>query len=181
PAMMERALDATARSEFFSIWDRLAALLADSPPTLVLRDYHSPNIIWRPNRPFPANLGLIDFQDAVLGPAAYDLASLAQDARVDIAPAMEHGLVDRYLSERRQTEKSFDTETFLRDYAIMAAQRATKVLGIFVRLDRRDGKPGYLRHLPRLRDYLDRSLAHPALSAYRDWCRSMPDLALGTA
>ena len=137
-----------------------------------MRDYHSPNLIWREHLPFPANLGLIDFQDALFGPAAYDLASLGQDARVDIAEALEKTVIDAYLVERDKlaAEEDFDGETFLEEYAIVAAQRATKILGIFVRLNRRDGKPGYLRHLPRLRAYLKRNLAHPVLAPYREWC-----------
>ncbi|MFZ1814826.1 MAG: tRNA (adenosine(37)-N6)-threonylcarbamoyltransferase complex ATPase subunit type 1 TsaE [Rhizobiaceae bacterium] len=159
----------TARQEFEDLWDELARLVAPSMPTLVLRDFHSPNLIWRPERVFPGNLGLIDFQDALVGPAAYDVASVAQDARIDIGHSLEEKLVEFYL-EKRVAAGGIDQEIFSRDYAVLAAQRATKILGIFVRLDERDGKPAYLRHLPRMRDYLARSLRHPSLSRYRAWC-----------
>jgi len=172
PAFAPGRIGRGERDAFLAIWGDLADILAASPPTLVLRDYHSPNIIWRGDRPFPVNIGLIDFQDALIGPAAYDLASLAQDARVDIAPSLEDAIVAAYMEER-SADSGFDRAGVARDYAILAAQRATKILGIFVRLDRRDGKPAYLRHLPRLRAYLGRSLAHPALEPYRRWCDSV--------
>ena len=103
-----------------------------------------------------------------MGPAAYDLASLAQDARVDIPVELEMRLVDHYIGIR-QAAGNFDRQIFLTDYAIMAAQRATKILGIFIRLDERDGKSAYLKHLPRVQDYISRSLKHPALIDYRRW------------
>lgn len=167
--------DTAAREEFFAIWRELAALIENSMPTLVLRDYHSPNIIWRDTMPFPENVGLIDFQDAVIGPQAYDLASLGQDARVDISHSLESEVIGSYLGLRRG-QPGFDEERLLRDYAILAAHRATKILGIFVRLDERDGKPHYLRHLPRMRDYLARDLRHPVLARYRQWCARYTDI-----
>lgn len=169
PAALGRPLADGERAEFDAIWRELAAIVAPSMPTLVLRDYHSPNLIWRPEMPFPRNLGLIDFQDAVIGPQAYDLASVGQDARVDVDERLEARMLEAYLAVRRAGPE-FDEDRFLRDYAILASQRATKILGIFVRLDRRDGKPAYLRHLPRMRGYLARSLRHPALQRYRAWC-----------
>ena len=135
------------------------------PPGWVLRDYHSPNIIWNGGARGTDRVGLIDFQDAVIGPCAYDVASLAQDARVDVPFALEQQLVARYCTQRQELDES----AFREAYAIMAAQRATKVLGIFVRLSQRDGKHGYLTHLPRIQDYLSRSLAHPALADYKAW------------
>lgn len=173
PHVAGRPLAKAARAQFDAIWDELFAMLSASPVTLVLRDYHSPNLLWRESEPFPRNIGLLDFQDAVLGPEAYDVASLCQDARVDVSANLERQFVETYVAARAGSPASgasgFDAGRFARDYAIMAAQRASKILGIFVRLNVRDGKGGYLRHLPRMRDYLDRSLAHPALAAYRDW------------
>jgi aminoglycoside/choline kinase family phosphotransferase len=103
-----------------------------------------------------------------MGSPAYDLASLAQDARVDISEMLELALLSRYVRGRR-AEPRLDAANFAQLYATLAAQRASKILGIFARLDRRDGKPQYLRHLPRVWGYLQRSLAHPALSALRAW------------
>ncbi len=113
---------------------------------------------------------MLDFQDALIGPAAYDVASLLQDARVDVPEAMEVALLEplcpRPPRRRRRTSTPPD---FTQLYATLAAQRATKILGIFARLNRRDGKPQYLRHMPRLWDYLQRSLAHPALAPLKAW------------
>jgi hypothetical protein len=142
-----------------------------SQPTWVLRDFHSPNLLWLPDRPGVARVGLLDFQDAVMGPAAYDLASLLQDARVDVPEALEIALLGRYARVRRDSDQDFDTAGFVQMYATMAAQRATKILGIFARLDRRDGKPQYLRHIPRIWGYLQRALAHPSLAPLNGWYR----------
>jgi len=169
PHATARHPGAQARAEFEAVWAELISQLAGSWRSLVLRDYHSPNLIWRGDIGFPRNLGLIDFQDAVIGPAAYDLASLGQDARVDIPADLEQAIVESYLAEAALDAE--DAERLRRDYAILAAQRATKILGIFVRLNVRDGKPGYLRHLPRLLGYMERNLRHPALSSLRDWWR----------
>ena len=122
----------------------------DADPTWVLRDYHSPNLMWLPEREGIARVGLLDFQDAVMGPAAYDLASLLHDARVDVPEALEVALLGRYAQTRRERDSRFDPPAFIRAYSTLAAQRAAKILGIFARLDRRDGKPQYLRHMPRV-------------------------------
>jgi aminoglycoside/choline kinase family phosphotransferase len=135
----------------------------------VIRDFHSPNIIWLGERSGILKVGIIDFQDAVLGPAAYDLVSLLQDARIDVPEQLELTLLTRYIKARRAVDESFDPADFAEAYAIMSAQRNTRLLGTFARLNRRDGKPQYLRHQPRIWTYLNRSLAHPALSAVRDW------------
>ncbi|MGI9401166.1 MAG: tRNA (adenosine(37)-N6)-threonylcarbamoyltransferase complex ATPase subunit type 1 TsaE [Rhizobiaceae bacterium] len=174
PEFSRSELDEKQIEAFHEIWNDLIAALENSTQTLVLRDYHSPNIIWRESEPFPRNIGLIDFQDAVIGPQAYDLASLAQDARVDISSSLEERIINVYL-EMRADEPDFNVNEFQRDFAILGAQRATKILGIFVRLNKRDGKPDYLKHLPRMRDYLGRNLGHPILSDYREWCSTVLD------
>ncbi len=137
--------------------------------TWVLRDFHSPNLLWLPEREGIARVGLLDFQDAQIGPGAYDLASLLQDARVDVPEQMEIALLGRYAHARRERNPDFDTPGFIKLYATLAAQRASKILGIFARLERRDGKPQYLRHMPRVWSYLQRSLAHPALAPLSGW------------
>ena len=158
-----------ARAEFIALWEQaLRPVLADQP-TWVLRDFHSPNLLWLPERSGIGRLGLLDFQDAVMGPAAYDVASLLQDARVDVPEDFEIAQRRRYIQARRQTDSDFNAKAFDALYATTAAQRASKILGIFARLDRRDGKPQYLRHMPRVWTYLRRSLAHPALAALRAW------------
>ena len=159
------------RDAYVALWrDALAPAFAE-PAIWVLRDYHSPNLLWLPQREGVARIGLLDFQDAVMGPAAYDLASLLQDARVDVPEMMEIALLSRYTRARRAADAAFDAPAFAKVYATLAAQRASKILGIFARLDRRDGKPQYLRHMPRVWSYLQRSLAHPALAPLSAWYR----------
>jgi len=167
PRARGRAATDAERAFFAAAWDEMFDVLAGAERSLVLRDYHSPNLIWRADRQGRDRLGIIDFQDAVIGPAAYDVASLAMDARVTISPELEAGTVDAYCAARAG-QGGFDRAAFDRAYAIMAAQRNSKVLGIFVRLNDRDGKPHYLRHLPRIGDYLARALGHPALAPVRD-------------
>lgn len=162
-------IDGVVREEFHLFWrSALQPVLAESP-TWVLRDYHSPNLIWLSGREGLRRVGLIDFQDAVMGPAAYDVVSLTQDARVDVPEALELHLVGQYVKARREADPAFDVRGFARSYALMGAQRATKILGIFTRLDRRDGKPQYLRHIPRVRRYLARCLGHQELGSLRAW------------
>ena len=156
------------RGSFRALWRELLQPAIDAPPTWVLRDFHSPNLIWLPQRSGLTRLGLIDFQDAVMGSPAYDLASLLQDARVDVSEETELALLGRYV-RGRGGQQDFDAAQFIKIYATLAAQRASKILGIFARLDLRDGKPQYLRHLPRVWGYLQRSLSHPALEALNAW------------
>jgi tRNA threonylcarbamoyl adenosine modification protein YjeE len=157
------------RAEFTAMWRELLAKTTTAPRTWVLRDFHSPNLIWLEQRTDIKRVGVIDFQDAMLGPAAYDLVSLLQDARIDIAEQLELAMLTRYIKARRAAEPGFDPASFAELYAIMSAQRNTRLLGTFARLNRRDGKPQYLRHQPRIWTYLYRSLAHPALAAVRQW------------
>jgi len=166
------AASAQARAEFLSLWHEALRPALDARKTWVLRDFHSPNLLWLAERSGIAQVGLLDFQDTVMGPAAFDLASLLQDARVDVAEELEIALFTRYVRARQARDPSFDAATFGRLYATLAAQRATKILGIFARLDRRDGKPQYLRHLPRILAYARRALSHPALGALMDWYAS---------
>ena len=176
--------DVTTRETYVALWrEALAPILAPpatpspassptSSRTWVLRDFHSPNLMWLADRTGVARVGLLDFQDAVMGSPAYDLASLLQDARVDVTEEMEIELLGRYVRARREADPDFDVAALVRVYSTLAAQRASKILGIFARLDRRDGKPQYLRHLPRVWGYLQRSLAHPDLAALEAWYRA---------
>ena len=117
-----------------------------------------------------ARIGLIDFQDAVFGHPAYDLVSLIQDARIDMDAELMAGLYERYIAAAR-ADDAFDEAAFSAAFATLGAQRNTKILGIFTRLWRRDGKGAYLRHLPRIARYLARNLAHPALEGLAGWYR----------
>jgi tRNA threonylcarbamoyl adenosine modification protein YjeE len=157
------------RAEFLGMWRGLLEKPAAAPQTWVIRDFHSPNIIWLAERTGILRVGVIDFQDALLGPAAYDVVSLLQDARIDVPEQLELALLTRYIKARRATDETFDPASFAELYAIMSAQRNTRLLGTFARLNRRDGKPQYLKHQPRIWTYLERSLAHPALATFRIW------------
>lgn len=163
------SVDDTARATFAALWREALAPVIDCDPAWVLRDFHSPNLLWLEDRLGTDRVGVLDFQDAVIGPAAYDLASLLQDARVDVPEQMEFTLLGRYARARRDGDPDFDATRFVQHYATLAAQRASKILGIFSRLDRRDGKPQYLRHMPRIWSYLQRSLAHPSLAPLAGW------------
>lgn len=154
------------RSEYQALWNAALDQIADGEKSILLRDYHSPNIIWREDRAGLDRLGVIDFQDAMIGSSAYDVASLAMDARVDISPDLEREIKQAYIDARRKAG-AFDLEAFEHAYALMAAHRNSKILGGFVRLLRRDGKPYYIKHLPRIRAYVRRALAHPALADLR--------------
>jgi hypothetical protein len=174
PHLRNGCIDDDSRAGFEAAWAPLFEKMKPGRPVWVLRDFHSPNLMWLPRREGLARVGIIDTQDAVLGHPAYDLVSLLQDARVDIATELANELYAKYVDERR-ARGSFDRIEFGEAFAILGAQRATKILGIFARLSRRDGKHGYLKHLPRVSRYLERNLAHPALAELREWyARHLP-------
>ncbi len=182
PMLHGSPMPGDARAEFLSQWGVVFDRLAVLPPAWVLRDYHSPNLLWLPEREGIARVGVIDFQDAMRGPPAYDLVSLLQDARVDVAPELEAAVFDHYCAAVTARQTGFDRDAFAFAYAALGAQRNTKILGIFARLAKRDGKPGYLRHVPRLWRYLERDLAHPDLAGLKRWYdRCFPAEARGHA
>ncbi len=160
---------------FEAIWRDVLPMTKPGRPHWTLRDFHSPNLIWMPHRAGLQRVGLIDTQDAVLGHPAYDLASLLQDARVDIDFAWADQLYSHY-ENLRAHQGSFDKAKLSAAYAVLGAQRATKILGIFARLAKRDGKPAYLKHMPRVSRYLKRNLEHPALEPLKSWyIENMPE------
>ena len=157
--------------EFEAAWRGPLEEAAAGPPAFCLRDFHAGNLMWLPARVEGNDghslrrVGLLDFQDARAGPAAYDLVSLLQDARRDLGSGLEAAMLARYL----QAAPGLDEPAFRAAYAILGAQRAVRIVGVFRRLARRDGKPAYLAHLPRVWGHLDRNLAHPALTPVRAW------------
>jgi tRNA threonylcarbamoyl adenosine modification protein YjeE len=178
PLHSEVRLAAGARSSFVLLWRETVQEVLAQRHTWTLRDYHSPNLIWLSEREGVARVGMIDFQDCVLGAPAYDVVSLLQDARVDVQDDAELRLLAHYVRLRREADPGFDVNIFTRAYAILGAQRATKILGIFARLAERDGKPFYLGHIPRIRRYLCKNLAHPALAELAAWYEThLPELA----
>jgi aminoglycoside/choline kinase family phosphotransferase len=142
----------------------LAPVAADGlGPVTVLRDYHAENIMLIAGRDGIAHLGLLDFQDAVAGHPAYDLASILEDARRDVTPSVERAMIDRYLKAAAQGPE------FEHAYWALAAQRNTRILGVFTRLWKRDDKPGYRKYQPRMWGLLERDLARPWLAPVRAW------------
>jgi aminoglycoside/choline kinase family phosphotransferase len=132
-------------------------------PVTVLRDYHAENIMLVEGRDGVAHFGLLDFQDALAGHPAYDLASVLEDARRDVPPEIEQAMIARYIAATAQGLK------FERAYWALAAQRNTRILGVFTRLWKRDGKPHYRRFQPRMWGLLERDLAQPGLAPVRAW------------
>ena len=165
PALRGTATAADARDSYIEAWHSVLPRTRTGPDCLVLRDYHVDNLMLLDGRDSIAACGLLDFQDAVIGPRAYDLVSLLEDARRDIAPALAAAMLERYLA----AFPDLDREAFLDSYAVLGAQRAAKIIGIFTRLDRRDGKPLYLRHIPRVWRLLQAGLAKPVLAPVRTW------------
>lgn len=163
-----RPVTDAVRQEYGRLWTAILQNLPDET-AWVLRDYHSPNLLWRSDKTGLEQVGLIDVQDALIGPTAYDVASLTFDARVDVPVDLENALYRAYVKSRGAADPDFDEAGFAAAYAVMAAQRTAKILGIFVRLALRDCKQGYVRHIPRLVGYMDRIVRHPALEDLRAW------------
>ncbi len=169
PAAFGSAVPDVVKTEFLSIWNNVFTRILESPKGWMLRDYHSPNLLALDGRAPPRDVGIIDFQDALIGPEAYDLVSLLQDARVDVPAGLEQTLLDRYCNGAAALDTSFDETQFRYAYAALGAQRNSKILGIFARLAKRDGKRQYLAHVPRIWGYLARDLAHPDLAPLKAW------------
>jgi hypothetical protein len=148
---------------YAAAWERVLKPLESRqrPGVTVLRDYHAENIMLLGAL---HKQGLLDFQDALVGHRAYDLVSLLQDARRDVSPELEAEMFDHYLQASGE-----GAEDFLADYARLGAQRNAKIVGIFVRLWKRDGKPRYLDFIPRVWTLLERDLLHPALAPVAEW------------
>ncbi|MFD1511582.1 aminoglycoside phosphotransferase family protein [Lacimonas salitolerans] len=154
--------DDRAKQAFCAAFEPLLNQVTDPADVLIQRDYHAENLLWLPDRAGVARVGLLDFQDAMLGHRAYDLVSLLQDARRDVPPVIESQMVARFVSENDLDPTAFDVA-----YAALGAQRNMRILGVFARLSLRDGKTHYIDLIPRVWDYLIRDLDHPALSDIR--------------
>jgi len=173
PAVRAEATPPAVREEYLDLWRAAISAARAVPETLVLRDYHVDNLIHLPKRHATAACGLLDFQDAVIGPISYDLVSLLEDARRDVPPSLATECFDRYLAAFPDLEQS----AFRTSYAVLGAQRNSKIIGIFVRLDRRDGKSVYLKHIPRVFRWLEGNLSHPSLSDIKIWFdREIPNI-----
>ena len=165
PALRGGETPAGVRDAYVEAWRAVLPLARRIPATLVLRDYHVDNLMMLDGRPGVAGCGLLDFQDAVIGPRSYDLVSLLEDARRDIPAALIAAMLARYLA----AFPDIDPAAFQASYAILGAQRSAKIIGIFTRLCRRDGKDQYLRHIPRVWRLLEGDLTAPELAPVKAW------------
>ncbi len=154
--------------DFTTTLTDLIATHANGPRVMILRDYHAENLLWLPNRTKLARVGLLDFQLAQLGQPGYDLVSLLQDARRDVSPQTESSMITRMITASGSTAHQFQTA-----YAVLGAQRALRILGIFARLCVQDSKPQYLPLIPRVWGQLQRNLAHPALAPLATICANL--------
>ncbi len=167
PAAFGKETDKSVVDDFILLWEEVFPVANNVPKTLVLRDYHVDNLLLLQERKGVHACGLLDFQDALNGPVTYDIMSLMEDARRDIDHDLFLEMRDRYITG--MAAKLPDEKDFLASWAVLAAQRHIKVLGIFVRLCVRDKKNRYLQHLPRLWRLLERALEHPVLGKIKVW------------
>jgi aminoglycoside/choline kinase family phosphotransferase len=167
------ALGAEAVADYAAIWQGLLPAARLGADGFVYVDYHADNLLWLPARAGLARVGLLDFQDARLGPPAYDLVSLLADARRDVGPALAEALIEHYLAARPELDRA----AFGAACAVLGAQRNAKILGLFSRLAERDSKRQYLALQPRVRAHLARALGHPLLALLRTWCERHLELA----
>jgi N-acetylmuramate 1-kinase len=166
PAITGGRPDPALRDSYIEAWREVLPLAsAGAPDTLVLRDYHVDNLMLLDGRSGVAACGLLDFQDAVIGPASYDLVSLLEDARRDVPPSLADAMIERYLA----AFPALDRDAFGASYAVLGAQRNCKIVGIFTRLCVRDGKPHYLGHIPRVWRLIEQDVRHPALAPVAAW------------
>jgi aminoglycoside/choline kinase family phosphotransferase len=159
---VDRVVEAV--ESYATVWQQLIASFDISAQVVTHRDYHADNLFLLAGKQGIARMGMLDFQDAVLGRPAYDLVSLLEDARRDVAADVVEQNLTAFASAT-----GISADQLLLEYAFYGAQRNAKILGIFTRLYRRDGKPRYLAMLPRVWGYFEGNLRHPALSSLREW------------
>ena len=164
PQILDGDALASAQVEYAAIWSELLTDIPLDVNQFVHRDYHADNLMWLPDRHGVARVGQLDFQDAVLGDAAYDMVSLLEDARRDVPPALVEKMLAHYISR-----SGCNTRQFTMAYALLAAQRNSKIVGIFTRLAARDGKLHYLDYLPRVWAHLTNDLMHGELAPLKNW------------
>ena len=164
PQIMEAERLEQAAPEFLQLWQNLLGSAGLNQNVLVLRDFHADNLMWLDDRRDKARVGLLDYQDALWGDGAYDMMSVLQDARRDVAPETVAMCMEHYV---RHTGE--DWKEFRRRYAILGAQRNLKIIGIFIRLCVRDGKADYLHYLPRVWRLLSKNLNHDELEPVKLW------------
>ncbi|MCA0248105.1 MAG: phosphotransferase [Proteobacteria bacterium] len=169
PAATGKPTPPEETARYIAAWRECLAAVPPADDALLLRDYHKDNLLWLPGRPGVKACGLLDFQDAQRGHPSYDLVSLIEDARRDVTPAVQAACLDRYIGGAGIA----DAAGFRTGFAVMAAQRHARIIGVFVRLLKRDGKPDYLQYLPRVWRMFEHALQHDALTPLRSWVDRM--------
>jgi len=164
PLVTGSAITKTIRAAYIEAWVETLSKIELSPAVTVLRDYHADNLMWLPDRRGTAAVGLLDFQDAVAGSPAYDMVSLLEDARREVPINLSERMIRRYINARNIDPSSYRTA-----YSVLGAQRNSKIIGIFTRLWKRDGKSLYLELIPRVWRYLEQNLDQPVLAPVRTW------------
>ena len=165
PHITQSTVTAEVETSFVKVWSEAYANLPVVPKGIVLRDFMVDNLMWLPDRSGVQSCGLLDFQDALWGDVTYDVVSLLEDARRDVAPQLVEEMIERYLGET----PDLTPEAFYHSYCTWGAQRSTKIVGVFTRLAQRDQKKHYLQHLPRVWKILHKDFKHPALEGVRAW------------
>ncbi len=168
PAKLGAEAPAEVRDAYLDAWRQVlppALSSAEVPQSMALFDYHVDNLLWLPERPGAAACGLLDFQDAVIAPVTFDLVSLLEDVRRDVAPEIAAAAIARYLAAFPE----IDGDAYAAAYSVIGAQRNCRIAGTFTRLWKRDGKPGYLRFMPRVWRLIEGDIAHPALAPLAAW------------
>lgn len=165
PAITGAPVSQSLREDYFAAWRQVLPHARRVPDTLVLFDFFPDNLMLLEGRDGVAACGLLDFQDAVIGPLTYDLVSILEDARRDVPSELQSALLERYLA----AFPTLDREDFAASYAVMGAQRNARILGVFTRLCVRDRKSGYLRHIPRVWRLVEQDIRHPALAPVKTW------------
>lgn len=172
PQIMDKDDAEALFTEYHQLWQ---SILSDAPLAMncwVHRDYHADNLMWLPKRDGVKRVGLLDFQDGVYGDSAYDMVSLLEDARRDVSHELANAMIERYIAQSGVSPDAFHAA-----YAILGAQRNSKIIGIFTRLAARDNKEHYLDYLPRVWSYLEHDLQHPSLSKLKEWLDQHVDKA----
>ena len=165
PAIYKNKPKKDAVSEFIKIWNNLLNKNLRTKKVLVHRDFHIDNLFFLKDRKGLKACGLIDFQDAVIGPASYDLVSLLEDARRNVNKEVIFRMYNKFVRKLSKKQK----EDFIKEYKILATNRHLKVIGIFTRLCKRDKKNSYLKHIPRLWKLIEYNLNFYSLSELNKW------------
>jgi hypothetical protein len=169
PMALGRAATGDEVREHRALWKAALDTTRAHPPVLVHRDYHAQNLLWLPRKSDHARVGILDFQDAVAGSRAQDLMHLVEDARRDVSPDVTNATIARYLETSRARGLALDKEQFGAEMAAISGQRNARIVGVFGRLYKRDGKPRYLDYLPRVWRHLNNDLSHPAMRDLKSW------------